>query len=80
MWGPPKLDAKLNLQIWCLLICLKHFYIFHMFPSIVTYDFDIILGSFFGFWGPKQFTFLGVSVKSKTLFGVYSYILTTFVV
>ena len=26
---------------------------FSMFPSILTFDFDLILGSFFTFWGPN---------------------------
>ena len=31
---------------------------FSMFPSILTFDFDIILGSFLTFWGPNGL-FLG---------------------
>ena len=26
---------------------------FSMFPSILTFDFDLILGSFLTFWGPN---------------------------
>ena len=26
---------------------------FSIFPSILTFDFDLILGSFFTFWGPN---------------------------
>ena len=33
---------------------------FSMFPSILTFDFDLILGSFLTFWGPnRQFLRLG---------------------
>ena len=32
---------------------------FFMFPSILTFDFDIILGPFLTFWGPNGL-FLGL--------------------
>ena len=32
---------------------------FSMFPSILTFDFDLILGSFLSFWGPNGL-FLGL--------------------
>ena len=31
---------------------------FSVFPSILTFDFDLILGSFLNFWGPNGL-FLG---------------------
>ena len=39
-----------------------------MFPSILTFDFDLILGSFFTFWGPNGL-FLGLGKCSKTVLG-----------
>ena len=39
-----------------------------MFPSILIYDFDLILGSFLTFWGPKGL-FLGSGLGLKTVFG-----------
>ena len=41
---------------------------FSMFPSILTFDFDLILGSFFTFWGPNRL-FLGLGKGSKTVLG-----------
>ena len=41
---------------------------FSMFPSILTFDFDLILGSFFLFWGPNGL-FLGLGSDSKTVLG-----------
>ena len=39
---------------------------FSLFLSIVTFDFDLILGSFFTFWGPNElFLQLG---KNQQLF------------
>ena len=41
--------------------------------SILTFDFDLILGSFLTFWGPNGL-FLGSRLdKKKTCFGVYSF-------
>ena len=34
---------------------------FSMFLSILTFDFDLILGSFFTFWGPNGL-FLGLGL------------------
>ena len=39
-----------------------------MFPSILTFDFDLILGSFLTFGGPNGL-FLGLWKGSKTVFG-----------
>ena len=39
-----------------------------MFPSILTFDFDLILGSFFTFGGPNGL-FLGLRKSSKTVLG-----------
>ena len=41
---------------------------FSMFLSILTFDFDLILGSFFTFWGHKRI-FLGSGMGSKTFLG-----------
>ena len=41
---------------------------FSMFPSILTIDFDLILGSFLTFWGPNG-PFLGLGYGSKTALG-----------
>ena len=40
---------------------------FSMFPSIMTFDFDLILGSFLTFWGPNGL-FLGLGYGSKNCF------------
>ena len=39
-----------------------------MFASILTFDFDLILGSFLTFWGPNGL-FLGLGKGSNTVFG-----------
>ena len=39
-----------------------------MFPSILTFDFDLILGSFFAFGGPNGL-FLGLGYGSKIVLG-----------
>ena len=39
-----------------------------MLPSILIFDFDLILGSFFPFWGPNGL-FLGLRNGSKTVLG-----------
>ena len=39
-----------------------------MFLSILIFDFDLILGSFFTFWGPYGL-FLGLRKSSKTVWG-----------
>ena len=39
-------------------------FLFSIVPSILTLDFDLILGSFFTFWGPN-----GLFWDSKTIFG-----------
>ena len=39
-----------------------------MFPSILTFDFDLNLGSLFTFWGPKGL-FLGFGKGSKPVSG-----------
>ena len=39
-----------------------------MFLSIMTFDFDSILGSFFTFWGPNGL-FLGLGKGSNTVLG-----------
>ena len=41
---------------------------FSMFPSILTFDFDLILGSFLTFLGPNRL-FLGLGKGSKTVLG-----------
>ena len=44
---------------------------FSMFPSILRFDFDLILGSFFTFLGPN-WLLLGIGVRFDNCFGVYS--------
>ena len=39
-----------------------------MFLSILTFDFDLILGPFFTFWGTNG-PFFGLGKGSKTIFG-----------
>ena len=39
-----------------------------MFPSILTFDFDLMLVSFLAFWGPNGL-FLGLGSSSKAIFG-----------
>ena len=51
------------------LIIEQHSY--SMFPSILTFDFDLILGSFLTFGGPNGL-FLGVGVGFENYFGAYS--------
>ena len=41
---------------------------FSILPSILTFDFDLILGSFLTFWGPNGL-FLGSGKVSKTVLG-----------
>ena len=41
---------------------------FSMFPSILTFDFDLILGSFFTLLGPNVL-FLGSGIGSKDFLG-----------
>ena len=41
---------------------------FSLFLSILTFDFDLILGSFSAFWGPNGL-FLGLRKGSKTVLG-----------
>ena len=40
---------------------------FSMLPSILTFDFDLILGSFLTFWGPNGL-FFGVGERFKNFF------------
>ena len=42
--------------------------LFSLFPSILTFDFDLILRGFFTFWGATGL-FLGSMWCSKTVFG-----------
>ena len=39
---------------------------FSLVPSILTFDFDLISGSFLTFWGPNG-VFLGLWLGSKTV-------------
>ena len=41
---------------------------FSLFFSILTFYFDLILGSFFTFWGPNEL-FLGLGKGSNTVLG-----------
>ena len=41
---------------------------FYLFLSSLTFDFDLILGSFLTFWGPNGL-FLGFGYGSKTVLG-----------
>ena len=41
---------------------------FSLFPSILAFDFDLILGLFFTFWGPSGL-FLGLGQGSITVLG-----------
>ena len=45
---------------------------FSEFPSILTFNFNLILGLFLTFWGPNGL-FFGVVVGFENCFGVYSY-------
>ena len=51
--------------------------LFSMFPSILTYDFDLILGLFLHFWSPKGL-FLGSGYDSYSCW-IYSCSWTTFI-
>ena len=42
--------------------------LFSIVPSILTFDFDLILGSFLTFWGPNGL-FFGSGVGARTVFG-----------
>ena len=42
--------------------------LFSLFPSILKFDFDLILGLFLTFWGPNGL-FLGSGLGSKIVFG-----------
>ena len=42
--------------------------LFSIFHSILTFDFDLILGSFLTFWGPNGL-FLGLGEGSKSVLG-----------
>ena len=48
--------------------------LFSVVPSNLTFDFDLILGSFFDFWGPN-----GLFLGFKNYFGVFLYRLITYV-
>ena len=50
---------------------------FSMFPSILSFDFDLILGSLLAFWGLMGYFEVGVGLKN--CFGVSSYRLIIFV-
>ena len=41
---------------------------FSMFPSILTFDFTLILGLFLTFWGPQEL-FLGFGKGPNTVLG-----------
>ena len=41
---------------------------FSMIPSNLTFEFDLISGSFFTFWGPNEL-FLGLGKGSNTVLG-----------
>ena len=41
---------------------------FSMFLSILTFDFDLILGSFLSYWGPNGL-FFGLAKGAKTVLG-----------
>ena len=41
---------------------------FSMLPSILTFDFDLVLGSLLTFWGPNEL-FLGFWLGSETVLG-----------
>ena len=50
---------------------------FSMFLSILTFDFDIILGSFLTVWGPNRIFFFGsTQVVEQLSFSVFLSILT----
>ena len=42
---------------------------FSMFPSILTFEFDLIFGSFLNFWGPNGL-FLEIWYGSTTVLGL----------
>ena len=52
-WGQVGLKT-----FWRSTYIVKHF-LFSVVPSILTFYFDLILGSFFTFWGPNGL-FLGL--------------------
>ena len=72
-WGPIDLWGQGRVQklFWGLIMQLNNFYIFSKIPLILTFDFYLIFGSFFTFWGPNGL-FLA-SVRLKDCFGVYSF-------
>ena len=43
---------------------------FSMFPSILTFDFDLILWSFFNFWGPNGLYFGDLGWVRKISWGL----------
>ena len=44
--------------------------LFSMFPLILTFDFDLILLSFFNFWGPNGLRFWGSGWVRKLSWGL----------
>ena len=52
---------------------------FSMLPLILTFDFDLILGSFLSFFRGPYWALFGVRVGFKNCFEVSSYRLITFV-
>ena len=46
---------------------------FSMFPLILTFVFDLILGSFLSFWGPNEL-FLGRGLVQKLFWGLIMYL------
>ena len=49
-----------------------------MIPSILTFEFGLILGSFLSFWGPNVLV-CGIEVGFDNSFGIYSCSRTTFI-
>ena len=49
---------------------------FSMFPSILIFDFDLILGSFLTFWGHNWLLLGSTHVVEQLLFSMFSSILT----
>ena len=58
-------QCGVQILFWGPLMQLNNFYFF-MFPSILSFDFDSILGSFWTFLGPTGL-FLGLGQGSKTV-------------
>ena len=62
-WG------QVQIVLWSIHIVQQ--LIFSMFPSVLTFDFGLILGLFLTFWGPIGL-FFGFNVGLKNCFSFHS--------